>query len=94
MNTPEPIHPGEHLQDIIEELGISRYRLAKTIGEPPIRINAIIKRRRSIKADTELRIGRALGTTPDCWLNLKRIYDGGKLSGKWHLADTPYGMQR
>ena len=75
MNTPEPIHPGEHLQEIIEELGISQYRLAKTIGVPPIRINAIIKRRRSITADTALRIGRALGTTPDYWLNLQRMYD-------------------
>ncbi len=75
MNTPEPIHPGEHLEDIIEELGISQYRLAKTIGVPPIRINAIIKRRRSITADTALRLGRALGTTPDYWLNLQRMYD-------------------
>lgn len=75
MNTPEPIHPGEHLQEIIEELGISQYRLAKTIGVPPIRINAIIKRRRSITADTALRVGRALGTTPDYWLNLQRMYD-------------------
>ena len=75
MNTPEPIHPGEHLAEFIEELGISQYRLAKTIGVPPIRINAIIKRRRSITADTALRIGRALGTTPDFWLNLQRMYD-------------------
>ena len=75
MNTPEPIHPGEHLAEFIEELGISQYRLAKTIGVPSIRINAIIKRRRSITADTALRIGRALGTTPDYWLNLQRMYD-------------------
>ena len=75
MNTPEPIHPGEHLAEFIEELGISQYRLAKTIGVPPIRINAIIKRRRSITADTALRIGRALGTTPEYWLNLQRMYD-------------------
>ena len=75
MNTPEPIHPGEHLAEFIEELGISQYRLAKTIGVPPVRINAIIKRRRSITADTALRIGRALGTTPDFWLNLQRMYD-------------------
>ena len=75
MNTPEPIHPGEHLAEFIEELGISQYRLAKTIGVPPIRINAIIKRRRSITADTALRIGRALATTPDYWLNLQRMYD-------------------
>ena len=75
MNTPEPIHPGEHLAEFLDELGISQYRLAKTIGVPPIRINAIIKRRRSITADTALRIGRALGTTPDYWLNLQRMYD-------------------
>ena len=43
MNTPDPIHPGEHLAEFLEELGISQYRLAKTIGVPPIRINAIIK---------------------------------------------------
>ena len=64
MNTPEPIHTGEHLAEFIEELGISQYRLAKTIGAPPIRINAIIKRRRSITAETAVRIGRALGTPP------------------------------
>ena len=75
MNTPEPTHPGEHLAEFIEELGISQYRLAKTIGVPPIRINAIIKRRRSITADTAQRVGRALGTTPDYWLNLQRMYD-------------------
>ncbi len=75
MNTPEPIHPGEHLAEFLDELGISQYRLAKTIGISPIRINAIIKHRRSITADTALRIGRALGTTPDYWLNLQRMYD-------------------
>ena len=75
MNTPEPIHPGEHLAEFIDEFGISQYRLAKTIGVPPIRINAIIKRHRSITADTTLRIGRALGTTADYWLNLQQMYD-------------------
>ena len=75
MNTPDPIHPGEHLAEFLEELGISQYRLAKTIGVPPIRINAIIKRQRAISADTALRIGHALGTTPDYWLNLQRMYD-------------------
>ena len=75
MNTPEPTHPGEHLAEFLNELGISQYRLAKTIGVPPIRINAIIKRHRSMSADTALRIGRALGTTPDYWLNFQRMYD-------------------
>ena len=75
MNASEPIHPGEHLAEIIEELGITQYRLAKTIGVPQIRINDIVHRRRSITADTALRIGRALGMTPDYWLNLQRMYD-------------------
>ncbi len=72
---PEPIHPGEHLAEVIEEFGITQYRLAKTIGVPPIRIHDIVHKRRSITADTALRIGRALGTTPDFWLNLQRMYD-------------------
>ena len=75
MNASEPIHPGEHLAEIIEELGITQYRLAKTIGVPQIRINDIVHRRRSITADTALRIGRALAMTPDYWLNLQRMYD-------------------
>ncbi len=74
-STPEPIHPGGHLAEIMEELGISQYRLAKCIGVPPIRVHAIVKGQRSITADSALRIGRALGTTPEFWLNLQRMYD-------------------
>ena len=70
-----PIHPGEHLQEILSELGISQYRLAKTVGVAPIRINEIVHGRRSITADTALRIGRALAMTPEFWLNLQRMYD-------------------
>ena len=63
------------MAEILEELGISRYRLAKAIGVPPIRINDIVHCRRSITADTALRIGKALGTSPEFWLNLQRMYD-------------------
>ena len=75
MTVPEPIHPGEHLAEIMKELGITQYRLAKTIGVPQIRIHDIVHRRRSITADTALRIGQALGMTPDFWLNLQQMYD-------------------
>ena len=75
MVTTALIHPGEHLAEILDELGISQYRLAKTIGVPPIRINEIVHCRRSITADTALRIGQALGITPEFWLNLQRMYD-------------------
>lgn len=75
MSNIEPIHPGEHLAEILEELGISQYRLAKAIDTPPRRINEIVHGKRSITADTALRIGKALGTTPEYWLNLQRMYD-------------------
>ena len=75
MITASPIHPGEHLAEILEELGISRYRLAKAIGVPPVRINDIVHCRRAITADTALRIGKALGTTAEFWLNLQRMHD-------------------
>ena len=75
MTTSVPIHPGEHLAEMMEELGITQYRLAKTIGVPQVRVHAIVHGRRSITADTALRIGQALGMTPDFWLNLQRMYD-------------------
>ena len=75
MSSISPIHPGEHLAEILDELGISQYRLAKSIGAPPRRINEIVKGNRSVTADTALRIGKALGMTPEYWLNLQRMYD-------------------
>ena len=75
MTEIDPIHPGEHLGEILEELGISQYRLAKAIGTSPRRINEIVHGRRSITADTALRIGKALGMTPEFWLNLQKLYD-------------------
>ena len=75
MTTSVPIHPGKHLAEIMEELGITQYRLAKTIGVPQVRVHEIVHCRRSITADTALRIGQALGMTPDFWLNLQRMYD-------------------
>ena len=75
MTVTKPIHPGEHLAEIMEELGITQYRLAKAVGVPQIRIHDIVHCRRLITADTALRIGWALGMTPEFWLNLQRMYD-------------------
>ena len=75
MTASAPIHPGEHLAEMLEELGVSQYRLAKAIGVPPMRISEIVRRRRAVTADTALRIGRALGTSAEFWLNLQRTYD-------------------
>ena len=75
MTTASPIHPGEHLAEILAELGITPYRLAKAIGVPPIRIHDIVHCRRGITADSALRIGQALSMTPEFWLNLQRMHD-------------------
>ena len=75
MTPVDPIHPGEHLAEILDDLGISQYRLALAIGVPPRRISDIVRSRRSVTADTALRIGRALRMTPEFWLNLQRMYD-------------------
>ena len=59
----------------MNELGITQYRLAKAIGVPPVRINDIVHCRRSITADTALRIGQALAMSAEFWMNLQRMYD-------------------
>ena len=71
-----PIHPGEILmEEFLEPLGISQYRLAKDISVPPRRINEIVHGLRSITADTALRLARYLGTSERFWLNLQTRYD-------------------
>jgi addiction module HigA family antidote len=71
-----PIHPGEILmEEFLEPMGISQYRLAKDISVPPRRINEIVHGKRSITADTALRLGRFFGMSPEFWLNLQTRYD-------------------
>lgn len=76
MKTLPPIHPGEILmEEFLEPMGISQYRLAKDISVSPRRINEIVHGKRSITADTALRLGRFFGMTPQFWLNLQNRYD-------------------
>ncbi len=74
--TMPPIHPGELLlEEFLEPLALSQYRLAKDISVPPRRINEIVHGKRSISADTALRLSRYFGTTDRFWLNLQTRYD-------------------
>jgi antitoxin HigA-1 len=71
-----PVHPGEVLlEEFLEPMGLSQYRLAKDISVPPRRINEIVHGKRAVTADTALRLARYLGTTPRFWLNLQAQYD-------------------
>ena len=71
-----PIHPGEILAtEFLEPMNVSQYRLAKDIGVTARRINEIVHGRRSITADTALRLGRFFGMEAQFWLNLQTHYD-------------------
>ena len=71
-----PVHPGEILLlEFLMPLGISQYRLAKDISVPPRRINEIVKGKRSVTANTALRLARYFATSERFWLNLQSHYD-------------------
>ena len=72
----KPIHPGEILlEEFLEPMEISQYRLAKDISVPARRINEIVHGKRSISADTALRLSRYFGMTEEFWLNLQSRFD-------------------
>lgn len=71
-----PLHPGEILAaEFLEPLEVSQYRLARDISVPPRRINEVVHGKRSVTADTALRLARYFGTTEQFWLNLQARYD-------------------
>lgn len=71
-----PVHPGEVLsEEFLDPLGISQYRLAKSIGVPPRRINEIVHGKRGITGDTALRLARFFGNSPEFWMNLQSHFE-------------------
>jgi addiction module HigA family antidote len=71
-----PIHPGEVLmEEFLKPMSLSQNRLALDIGVPARRINEIVLGKRSITADTALRLGRYFGMSPQFWLGLQMDYD-------------------
>ncbi len=71
-----PIHPGEILlEEFLQPMNISQYRLAKDISVPPRRINEIVHCKRGISADTALRLSRFFGLSERFWMNLQARYE-------------------
>jgi antitoxin HigA-1 len=70
-----PIHPGEILGDELEEIGLSAKRLADVIEVPPNRLYQLLAGKRSITADTALRLSQYFGTSADFWMNLQSSYE-------------------
>ena len=70
-----PIHPGEFLRETLGELGVSQAQFARAIAVSPMRISHVVKGARPVTAELALLFGRALGQSPQYWLNLQAAYD-------------------
>lgn len=76
MRTIAPVSPGEMLEEeFLKPLGLTKYRLAKDIGVPPQRIGDIVSGKRSITADTDLRLCKYFGLSDGWWLRGQANYD-------------------
>jgi addiction module HigA family antidote len=93
-----PVHPGEILlEEFLNPLGVSQYRLARDVSVPPRRINEIVRGTRAVTADTALRLARYFGTSERFWLNLQARYDlemekdrlGRRLEREVHVLAGP-----
>ncbi len=75
MKTRRPIHPGEILDDELQELSLSAAELARMLDVPPNRITQILAGKRAISADTALRLAQYFRTTAEFWMNLQKMYE-------------------
>lgn len=75
INGLSPIHPGEFLKEMLEEISMTQRAFAKAVGLSPMRISHVIRETRPITAELALIFGRAFGQTPQYWLNLQADYD-------------------
>jgi len=82
-----PIHPGEILADELKELILSASELASQLHVPANRITQIIARKRSISAETALKLGKWFGTGPKIWMNLQQAYELDLASQKVDLSN-------
>ena len=69
------IHPGAFLREILDDRGMSQARFARAVGVAPMRISHLMKGTRPVTAELALLFGRALGQSPQYWLNLQTVYD-------------------
>ncbi len=90
------IHPGEFLAEILGEIGVSQAAFARAIGVSAMRVSHVVTGARPVTADLALRFGKALGQSPEYWVNLQAAYDlatardalGGKLASVRQLPQV------
>ncbi|MBN1364938.1 MAG: HigA family addiction module antidote protein [Syntrophaceae bacterium] len=74
-NSLLPIHPGEFLKEILDDLGISQTGFVHAIGLSPMLISHIVKGKRPVNAELALLFGKAFSLSPQYWINLQTAYD-------------------
>ncbi len=75
MSDARFIHPGEHLEEFLEDLEITHSQFAKVLGVTSYRVSQIMNRRAPITAEIALRIAKAFGQSAEFWMNLQQMYD-------------------
>lgn len=70
-----PIHPGEYLKELLDELSLTQFGLAHGLGVSPMRISHVVRGKRPVTAELALRLGQFFGQSPRYWLNLQSRYD-------------------
>jgi addiction module HigA family antidote len=74
-NGMPPIHPGEFIQEILDDYEMSQAALARAVGVSPMRISHVVRGERPVTAELALRFGRAFGQSAQYWINLQTTYD-------------------
>lgn len=75
VNGMPAIHPGEFLRETLEDMALTQAAFAEAIGVSPMRVSHLLRGDRPVTAELALRLGRALGQTPQYWLNLQTTFD-------------------
>lgn len=75
INGLPPIHPGEFLREILDDMALTQAALADALGVSAMRVSHVLKGDRPVTAELALRLGQAFGQSPQYWLNLQADYD-------------------
>lgn len=86
---PIAVHPGDILQEILDENGITQSRLASHLGETQSKINEICRRKRGITPDMAMKLGRAFDQSALFWLNLQKNWELSQLDESAYLQIEP-----
>ena len=70
-----PIHPGDYLAEILDDLNLNQSEFARTINISPMRISHVVNGKRPVTAELALLFGKAFNQSPQYWLNLQMAYD-------------------